>query len=204
MKTIFLILICSLIFGETYAQHSVVSTKLTTYLFVGYENQIALSFPGLKCNSISLKSSDCELKGVGCDYKVKPIKAGQTTIYVFNKLTKKIIDTIKLNARTMPQPELQIGFGEGQEKLIKSGPKAYFRCNDFDLDLSVVEFELQIWRDTTLIYEGKNIGENYTKESVDAMDSAKPGDQLVVKMAKVLASNGLKFQIFGNWKCMLN
>lgn len=201
MKLISLFLIQVIVSFQVIGQSSVFSTLDTRRIYVGLKNTVNIAVPGVKCDSIDLKSSDCQISGEGCTYDVLPNKVGLLKFYIIQKNSELIIDSVEILSGTLPDPEIIIARGHGgTNRLLHKGPEIYmptYITSKFYKELRIIDFDLKIKRGTKIIYSGKNPSPLYTIQSLNQIKKCIQNDIIIVENVRITGINDSYIKIRG-------
>lgn len=188
-KTVILLL-CCLMPCMCMGQRAVISTNNIKELYAGYENEVSIALPNSPCSDIQLTATNCKVNGSGCDYVITPTPTEdieETIFTIHNKKKNIVLDTIIVPVKRI---DILVKITENPNNrgpIIKDGPIITSKnCPIINKLFQIVEFNIGIVRDTTILFDHKNIGNHYDKESLDALGKTKKGDKLYIEEIKVI------------------
>ena len=168
----------------TFGQKSIVSTTKTNVLYVGIENPIKIAVDKLPCEYFSLKclTKYVELSGNNCEFLIKPHHTGLARFQIINKQDSSIIDTFNIKIIKIPDPKFdfhRVGF-ENNNICLDYITASSEILKDFEVNLIVKSFNIYAKRDTSLIFELSNDGQQYTKKVLHKIEKCSSEDLLYI------------------------
>lgn len=183
----------------SYGQSAVLSTEQTKVLYRGFENKVNIAVPGYTCDDLKLEAAHCNLKGEGCSYLVTPDSVSPLVFVIRSKRDKKLIDTVTVPVRHIPEPRVKIAEGwDNKGAILKEAPvvtgddgsnlEGFFR---------IMDFEVTMLSGDSIIYQHKIIGAHFDAATKAMLESAQTGDKLFVEEIHVMAPDGRR-RLFNN------
>lgn len=189
-KTVILILY-SLLPSICMGQRAVISTNNIKELYAGVKNEVSIALPNTPCNDIQLSATQCKVIGRGCNYIIIPSTDTNniaTIITIHNKKKSVVADTIGVPVKHINDMLVKISESSvNRGPLMKSGPIITSKtCPIIEKFFKITEFNVTILRDTAIIFDYRNVGCRFDKESLDALKKTKKGDRLFIEEIKVI------------------
>jgi hypothetical protein len=172
-------------------QRAVISTNNIKELYAGVENEVSIALPNTPCNDIQLSASQCKVTGSGCNYIIIPstdTNNAATIITIRNKKKSVVADTIGVPVKHINDLLVRISESSlNRGRVMKNGPSITSKdCPIIEKFFQIAEFNVTILRDTAIIFDHRNVGSRFDKESLDALGKTKKGDKLYIEEIKVI------------------
>lgn len=182
-----------------YGQAAVLSTEQTKVLYAGFENKISIAVPGYSCDELKVEAAQCSIKGEGCSYMVTPGAVSSLVFVIRSKRDKKLIDTVTVPVRHIPDPRVKIAEGrDNKGAILKEGPVvAGDDGSNLEGFFRIMDFEVTMLRGDSIVYQHKTTGAHFDAATKTMIESARPGDKLFLEEIHVMAPDG-KRRLFNN------
>lgn len=183
----------------SYGQAAVLSTEQTKVLYAGFENKISIAVPGYSCDDLKVEAAHCSIKGEGCSYLVTPGTVSPLVFMIRSKRDKKLIDTVTVPVRHIPEPRVKIAEGrDNMGAILKEGPVvAGDDGSNLEGFFRIMDFEVTMLRGDSIVYQHKTTGAHFDAATKTMIESARPGDKIFLEEIHVMAPDG-KRRLFNN------
>lgn len=192
------------------APSAVISSEQLNIMYLGLNNEISVSAPGMSSHKIDVKATNrCSVTKVSDGkYKFKPSRVGKISIQVFRKEDGKLIASQNWKSKRLPKPIITLLSQEYQGVRPKSKYKVprnkLFKAvysPDFPLSANVSILSCTV----SFISGGGNINQVHIDDGKfdhkfdRALNAAKRGDEVAVKMT-VRGSDGITHPLYHSAK----
>jgi gliding motility-associated protein GldM len=182
---------------------AVVSPDKMNVFYIGVDNPVSVSAPGIPKDKIRVSMSSGSITGSGGAYVVKVAQAGEVTVTVSGELDKgktTVLGATKFRIKRIPSPKLEFGGKSGGRMgtgAAKAQNRVFATLKDFDFDapFSIQHFTMYLLkpRSEPQILESNNNA--FTPAMQSAMSSVTPGSRVVFDNVFVTGPDGMKRQI---------
>lgn len=183
---------------SSFAQHAVASTTNTRMMYMGIQNKLSVAMPGYACADISIAMDSCMIEGSACDYSITPKYPGNRTLRILSKKTKKLLDTITIPVRILPEPVVQLGITGDGGHFFLPGPQAYIQAwPGYYIGLEILEFGVIIYHDKQIVFHEKNNGPRYNEAVLNAIGKMIPKDMIAIENVIVIGPDNIRRKLPG-------
>lgn len=166
---------------------AVVNAKKMNVLYIGVDNPIAVSAPGIPREKVKVSISSGMLKGNNGDYSARVSSVGIVKINVMAETTtgkNQLISSIDFRVKRIPDPKAKFGGKTGgilPTIAIKSQDKIFATLENFDFDakFTVKRFSLIIMKpgdNATVLH---TTGNSLSQQMKSAISNISPGTRVI-------------------------
>jgi gliding motility-associated protein GldM len=182
--------------------NSVVSAEKMNVLYIGVDNPMAISVPGVSSDKVKVNASGAGLAlkpnpaaGAG-HYLATVTTVGKATISVSAEIDKKVIPmgSFEYRVKKVPDPVATIANMKGgtvNKNLIAAATLIPTLENfDFELFFKITGFKMTIVRKGKDPYEKEAAGNQLTQEMKETVGALRPGDKIYFEFIKAKMATG--------------
>jgi len=182
--------------------NSVVSAEKMNVLYIGVDNPMAISVPGVSSDKVRVTTSGAGLAlkpnpaGGAGHYMATVTTVGKATISVSAEIAGKVIPmgTFEYRVKKVPDPVATIASLKGgttNKNLIAAGTLIPTLENfDFELFFKITGFKVTIVRKGKDPYEKETTGNQLTQEMRDQVAATRSGDKVFFEFIKAKMATG--------------
>ena len=192
-------------FNATYVAqkpNSVVSAEKMNVLYIGVDNPMAISVPGVSSDKVKVNPSGAGIVlkpnptvGAG-HYMATVTTVGKSNISVSAEISGKVIPmgSFEYRVKKVPDPVATIASSKGgpiNKNIVAAGTLIPTLENfDFELFFRITGFKMTIVRKGKDPYEKETTGNQLTQEMRDMVASTRPGDKIFFEYIKAKMATG--------------
>ena len=192
-------------FNATYVAqkpNSVVSAEKMNVLYIGVDNPMAISVPGVSSDKVKVNPSGAGIvlkpnptAGAG-HYMATVTTVGRSNISVSAEIGGKVIPmgSFEYRVKKVPDPVATIASSKGgpiNKNIVAAGTLIPTLENfDFELFFRITGFKMTIVRKGKDPYEKETTGNQLTQEMRDMVASTRPGDKIFFEYIKAKMATG--------------
>ena len=192
-------------FNATYVAqkpNSVVSAEKMNVLYIGVDNPMAISVPGVSSDKVKVNPSGAGIvlkpnptAGAG-HYMATVTTVGKSNISVSAEIGGKVIPmgSFEYRVKKVPDPVATIASSKGgpiNKNIVAAGTLIPTLENfDFELFFRITGFKMTIVRKGKDPYEKETTGNQLTQEMRDMVASTRPGDKIFFEYIKAKMATG--------------
>ena len=192
-------------FNATYVAqkpNSVVSAEKMNVLYIGVDNPMAISVPGVSSDKVKVNPSGAGIvlkpnptAGAG-HYMATVTTVGKSNISVSAEISGKVIPmgSFEYRVKKVPDPVATIASSKGgpiNKNIVAAGTLIPTLENfDFELFFRITGFKMTIVRKGKDPYEKETTGNQLTQEMRDMVASTRPGDKIFFEYIKAKMATG--------------
>ena len=182
--------------------NSVVSAEKMNVLYIGVDNPMAISVPGVSSDKVKVNPSGSGISlrpnptaGAG-HYMATVTTVGKSTISVAADILGKVIPmgSFEYRVKKVPDPVATIASSKGgpiNKNIVAAGTLIPLLENfDFELFFRITGFKMTIVRKGKDPYEKETTGNQLTQEMRDLVASTHPGDKIFFEYIKAKMATG--------------
>jgi len=176
----------------------VVSPTKMNVFYIGVENPVEISVPGVPGDKIFPSISNGSITKSGKGYIVKVNSPGKTTINVTAEIEKikKPMGSMEFRVKQVPDPIAKIGGIKIKGNISKqvlaaqSGVIAEMENFDFDIKFNVTEFKLSYTTPAGFVKEEISKSNKLTKSQISLIEAANKNQKIYVEDIKAVGPDG--------------
>jgi gliding motility-associated protein GldM len=164
-----------------------ISADKMNVVYIGVDNPMTISFPGISANNVTASAPGLTSVGNG-KYMWRPQGGGtETTVTVSGKLPDgtTVSDKKIFRVKTIPAPVASLRGQQGsakgnKENLINSPIKVVFNDFDFEVNVSVVQFEVKAQGSPIVVCQG----DKFNAAAIAAINKVPKGGSVIISNVK--------------------
>ncbi|MDX9695540.1 MAG: gliding motility protein GldM [Bacteroidales bacterium] len=172
-------------------------TKMNVF-YVGVDNPVSISVPGISGDKIDPSITNAKLKRVGDgEYIVNPVRPGNSIISVIAEIdgARRSMGAVTFRVKALPDPVVKVAGKKGGKIernifLAQKGVVADMEQFDFDLEFKIIEFTVSTTDKGGYYKNQPTKGNIFTQAQFDLLKDIRRGQRVNIEDVKAVGPDG--------------